>query len=114
MKKMSQTRRFTCNSAREELGEMTMHLAEALDLRRGEMAALIGAGGKTTTMFRLAKELRDEGRKVLATTTTKIFKPSKPHVDRLFLVEDIEALAEACAAVAPPLIIGAGAGVNQE
>ena len=91
-----------------------MHLAEALDLRRGDMAALIGAGGKTTTMFRLAKELRDEGRKVLATTTTKIFKPSKPHVDRLFLVEDIEALAEACAAVAPPVIIGAGAGVNQE
>ena len=64
-----------------------MLLGEALDLRRGEMISLIGAGGKTTTMFRLAKELREEGRKVLLTTTTQISKPSKPHVDRLFLVE---------------------------
>ena len=82
-----------------------MQLAEALDFRRGDMAGLIGAGGKTTTMFRLAQELRKEGRKVLLTTTTKIFKPNKPHVDRLFLVEDVAALAEACAAIAPPVII---------
>jgi probable selenium-dependent hydroxylase accessory protein YqeC len=93
---------------------MAMQLAEALDLRRGEMAALIGAGGKTTTMFRLAKELREEGRKVLVTTTTKIFKPSKPHVDRLFLVEDIDSLTTACAKIAPPAIVGVGAGVSAE
>ncbi len=69
-----------------------MQLKEALGLRDGEMVSLIGAGGKTTTLLQLAKELRDAGKKVLVTTTTKIFKPSKPHVDRLFIVEDVDAL----------------------
>ena len=91
-----------------------MQLSQALDLHHGDMAALIGAGGKTTTMFRLAKELRQKGRKVLVTTTTKIFKPSKPHVDRLFLVDDVAALIEACAAIAAPAVIGAGAGVSED
>lgn len=91
-----------------------MLLREALDLRRGEMTALIGAGGKTTTMFRLAKELREEGRKILLTTTTKIFKPSKPHVDRLFLVETIDALAETCAEIPAPVVIAAGRAVSED
>lgn len=91
-----------------------MYLAEAVDLKRGEMTALIGAGGKTTAMFRLAKEMRDQGCKVLVTTTTKIFKPTKPHVDRLFLIEDIDGFANASAQIHPPVTVGAGYGVNEE
>ena len=91
-----------------------MQLTEAVDFRRGEMAALIGAGGKTTTLFRLAQELRHQGNKVLVTTTTKMFKPNKPHVDRLFLVDEIAALSAACAAIPAPVIIGAGMGINDE
>ena len=92
-----------------------MRLKEALGLRRGEMAALIGAGGKTTTMFRLAHELREDHWKVLVSTTTKIFKPSKPHIDRLFLVEEnINALAQACEAIAAPVVIGAGTTVSED
>jgi probable selenium-dependent hydroxylase accessory protein YqeC len=91
-----------------------MQLKEALGLRHGEMVSFIGAGGKTTTMFRLAHELREANAKVLVTTTTKIFKPSKPHVDRLFFVEDIDSLAQACAEIAPPVVIGAGAGVSPD
>ncbi|HLN84863.1 MAG TPA: selenium cofactor biosynthesis protein YqeC [Candidatus Limnocylindrales bacterium] len=91
-----------------------MQLSQALDFRRGDMAALIGAGGKTTTMFRLAKELRETGLKVLLTTTTKIYKPSKPHVDRLFLVDDLGALVQTCSDIAAPVVIGAGAGVSED
>ena len=91
-----------------------MQLTEALGFRRGEMAALIGAGGKTTTLFRLAQELRSQGNKVLVTTTTKMFKPNKPHVDRLFLVADLAALTEACAAIPAPVVIGAGMAINDE
>ena len=40
-----------------------MYLQEALRLGRDEMVALIGAGGKTTTLFRLASELRAAGEK---------------------------------------------------
>ena len=98
----------------EELGEKAMLLRDALGVTRGEMVSLIGAGGKTTTMFRLAKELRDQGCKVLVTTTTKIVKPTKPHIDRLFLVDEVQALIDVCADIAAPAIIGAGCGVNQE
>jgi len=91
-----------------------MLLGEALDLRRGEMTALVGAGAKTTTMFRLARELRDEGRKILLTTTTQILKPNKPLVDRLFLAETIDALAETCAPIPAPVIIGAGSAMSED
>jgi molybdenum cofactor cytidylyltransferase len=91
-----------------------MQLKEALGLREGEMVSLIGAGGKTTTMLHLAKELRDAGKKVLVTTTTKIFKPSKPHVDRLFIVEDVDALLREAAKLDPPLIIGAGSKLDHD
>jgi probable selenium-dependent hydroxylase accessory protein YqeC len=91
-----------------------MHLEEALGLHRGEMVSLIGAGGKTTTLFRLAKELRDQGGKVLVTTTTKILKPSKPHVDRLFLVEDVDAFPAETAKIKAPVIIAAGYRVDEE
>jgi molybdenum cofactor cytidylyltransferase len=91
-----------------------MQLKEAFGLREGEMISLIGAGGKTTTLLHLAKELRDAGKKVLVTTTTRIFKPSKPHVDRLFIVEDIDALLREAAKLDPPLIIGAGSKLDQD
>ena len=91
-----------------------MQLKEALGLRDGEMVSLIGAGGKTTTLLQLAKELRDAGKKVLVTTTTKIFKPSKPHVDRLFIVEDVGALLREATKLDAPLIIGAGSKLDQD
>jgi probable selenium-dependent hydroxylase accessory protein YqeC len=98
----------------EELGEKAMLLHDALGVTRGEMIAFIGAGGKTTTMFRLAKELRDRGWKILITTTTQLLTPTKPHIDRLFLVDELQALVNVWADIAAPVIIGAGCGVNQE
>ena len=91
-----------------------MLLQDALGVALGEMVSLIGAGGKTTTMLRLAKELRDRGCKVLVTRTAKITQPTKPHIDRLFLVDELQALVDICDEIAAPVIIGAGRGVNQE
>ena len=61
--------------ARKE-GEGPHPLIESLDLRAREVISLVGAGGKTTLMFRLAKELVLTGEKVVTTTTTKILEPS--------------------------------------
>jgi molybdenum cofactor cytidylyltransferase len=91
-----------------------MLLKQALGIESGQMVALIGAGGKTTTLFRLAKELRESGDKVLVTTTTKIFKPTKPHVDRLFLVQDLDVFRDEAAKIPAPAVIGAGYGVDDE
>ena len=91
-----------------------MRLSEALSLGRGELVALIGAGGKSTTLFRLANELRETGGKILVTTTTKIFKPTRPHIDRLFLAEDPDALAPEMANIKAPVIIGAGRAIGDD
>ena len=49
-----------------------MRLRDALKIQRGDVVAFIGAGGKTSALLRLAHELRAEGWRVLATTTTRV------------------------------------------
>lgn len=57
-------------------------LLEALELGQQEkmIISLTGAGGKTTTMYRLAKEFSDAGKKVIITTTTHILIPENHQV----------------------------------
>ncbi|MBN1317047.1 MAG: hypothetical protein JXA42_16315, partial [Anaerolineales bacterium] len=47
-------------------------LAAALDIRRGDIVAFVGGGGKTSAMFQLAGELVAAGWRVITTTTTHI------------------------------------------
>lgn len=49
-----------------------MLLYEALRVQRGDVVSFVGAGGKTSALFRLADELRREGWRVVATTTTRV------------------------------------------
>jgi probable selenium-dependent hydroxylase accessory protein YqeC len=48
-------------------------LAEALGVRGDDVVALVGGGGKTSAMFRLARELVARGGRAITTTTTRIF-----------------------------------------
>jgi len=48
-------------------------LTEALGIEVDDVVALVGGGGKTTTMFRLAREIVEKGEHALTTTTTRIF-----------------------------------------
>jgi molybdenum cofactor cytidylyltransferase len=48
-------------------------LADALGVRGDEVVALVGGGGKTTAMFRLAREIARKGGLAITTTTTRIF-----------------------------------------
>ena len=50
-----------------------MTLGDALGVTGAEVVALVGGGGKSTAMFRLAREMVDKGGQVITTTTTKIF-----------------------------------------
>ncbi len=49
-----------------------MKLVNALNIRSRDVVSLVGAGGKTSTMFGLAAELSEQGAVVFATTTTRI------------------------------------------
>jgi probable selenium-dependent hydroxylase accessory protein YqeC len=63
-------------------------LIESLGLKRREVISLVGAGGKTTLMFRLAKELLLAGEKVVTTTTTKILEPGLGETKILLVDQD--------------------------
>ena len=89
-----------------------MTLKEALGLTDELMLCLIGAGGKTTTLFRLAHELFEEDKKVLLTTTTKIFKPVKPHVHKLYLAQDLDALLDELGKIKESMVIAVGHGLD--
>lgn len=54
------------------------------------MISLVGGGGKTTLMFRLAAELAQIEETVLTTTTTKIFEPSEEQSAHIIVSEDPE------------------------
>ncbi len=60
-------------------------LTAALSLRERDVVAFVGAGGKTTAMFRLARELRASGACVVVTTTTRIFAPAAAEGRRVVL-----------------------------
>lgn len=72
---------------REEEGRVGS-LTEALGIEPGEVISLVGAGGKTTLMFRLAKELSLGGRKVVTTTTTRILEPAPGETGFLLVDSD--------------------------
>ena len=69
-------------------------LSESLGLKTREVISLAGAGGKTTLMFRLAKELFLKGKRVVTTTTTKILEPASGETVSLFINLDEEELKQ--------------------
>lgn len=78
----------------------TMKLTQAFGIRAKEVVALVGGGGKTTTMFRLADELVTQGKRVVVTTTTRIFAAQirlAPY--HIFAADEAQALRDAQAAL---------------
>jgi len=63
-------------------------LREALGLREREVISLVGAGGKTTLMYCLAKELFLSRKRVVTTTTTKILEPKLEETNFLLVDSD--------------------------
>lgn len=69
-----------------------MKLFKELDIsiKKPELISITGGGGKTTSMFRLGRELKKFGKKVLITTTTGIFTPQEGTYEKLILLEEDE------------------------
>lgn len=52
-----------------------MDLPTALNIQPGDLAAFVGAGGKTTAIWHLLRSFVARGERVIFATTTHIFKP---------------------------------------
>lgn len=64
-----------------------MNLKEIIGIKNNSIISIVGCGGKTTLMYLLANELKTDN-KVLVSTTTKIFSPTKDEVDYLAIGEN--------------------------
>jgi molybdenum cofactor cytidylyltransferase len=71
-----------------------VNLWTAVRIGEGSIVCVIGAGGKTTTVFALAEEGVSQGRRVLVTTTTRMWRPDLP----LLLTADSQNLDRALGA----------------
>ncbi len=69
-------------------------LTQGLGIETREVISLVGAGGKTTLMFRLARELSLSGKKVVTTTTTRILEPAPGETGALFIDPDQEKIKD--------------------
>jgi probable selenium-dependent hydroxylase accessory protein YqeC len=69
-------------------------LTEALALRPGSVVALVGGGGKTSTLVRLCQESAREGRRALATTTTRMKMEELAPMDDVLLWDDQDDLGQ--------------------
>lgn len=67
---------------------MKKSLIDAFGLSINGTVSIVGAGGKTTLMFRLAAELLKNGHRVLTTTSTKIFKPTADQSPEVMISEN--------------------------
>ena len=69
-------------------------LREGLMLEGGGVVSLVGGGGKTSLMFKLARELSMAGDTVLTTTTTKIFEPSPDQSSCVILSDAVPSILD--------------------
>jgi probable selenium-dependent hydroxylase accessory protein YqeC len=69
------------------LEETVNNLTAALGLEAREHVALVGGGGKTRLMFALAEELRQAKKRVITSTTTKIWHREASHLTHVGFVQ---------------------------
>ena len=69
-------------------------LCDLIELPAHPLIAITGAGGKTTTMYTLASELAQRGKRVITTTTTQIFYPEPGETDALIVAADTPILLQ--------------------
>ncbi len=77
---------------KKDLAKIT--LSKALGLEGKGMVSLVGAGGKTSLLYALARELASEGKRILITTTTHMLVPPATEVSATVLSPDPEEALE--------------------
>ena len=71
-----------------------LSLSDMLPLPPQPLIAIVGAGGKTTTMYTLASEFAALGKRVVTTTTTNIYLPKQEETDTLIVATGTSTLLQ--------------------
>ena len=88
-----------------------MKLHAALGISSGDVAAFVGAGGKSGAILAVSEELTQEGMKVLVAPTTKMLSSEADSIGPLLTSEDagdLRAKTERAFSDAPAVVVGSG------
>lgn len=91
-----------------------MKLVDALGIGRGDIVALVGAGGKTSAMFALGEEACQLGLRVVLTTTTRIYCPLAQKGRPVVLWAGPELVSRVGESLKENSVVVAGAGIDGE
>lgn len=69
-------------------------LSDLINIQKG-VTAFVGGGGKTSTIYQLAKELSAKGERVIVTTTTKMYVPKDTEVQTLLITPTLDQIKDA-------------------
>src|ERR687894_2518227 len=102
------------NGGAQDLGRegevLKLHLA--LGISSGDVAAFVGAGGKSSAILAIADELSEAGLTVLAVPTTKLFVSEAERIGTLVTAEGADELRakaeEALSGGASGVVVGSG------
>ncbi|RME09935.1 MAG: putative selenium-dependent hydroxylase accessory protein YqeC [Ardenticatenia bacterium] len=72
-----------------------MNLSTALRIKHKSVVSIVGGGGKTSTMYRLANELAARGWRVVSTTTTRLFEAQAQEAPAIVPLPELETLSAA-------------------
>jgi probable selenium-dependent hydroxylase accessory protein YqeC len=89
--------------------DLAKSLCDGLGISPGHVVGIAGAGGKTSLMYALGRELASAGRRVVLTTTTKIIYPEGAEVAEVLLGPETDvtlAGAESRLEESRPLLVG--------
>src|SRR3712207_4557315 len=89
-----------------------LELHRALGISSGDVAAFVGAGGKSSAILAIADELSEAGMTVLAIPTTKLLVSEAEKIGPLVTSEDADELRarakEALSGGASGVVVGSG------
>lgn len=69
-------------------------ISQQMSLASPQMIAFIGGGGKTSSIIRLAKQLKESGNDVLISTTTKMYAMNEPFISQTVIRETLDPTIE--------------------
>src|SRR5215213_2670283 len=90
---------------------VALKLHAALGISSGDVAAFVGAGGKSGAILAVSGELTQEGMKVLVAPTTKMLTSEADMIGPLVTSEDcgdLRAKTEKALSEAPAVVVGSG------
>src|SRR5215212_8877274 len=90
---------------------VVLKLHVALGISSGDVAAFVGAGGKSGAILAVSGGLRQEGMKVVVAPTTKMLSSEADRIGPLFTSEDagdLRANIERALTEAPAVVVGSG------